>query len=709
MVSFIRIISFIFFNIFICVNSEIINNPVKTDTQSNPINYYIGFTTNHFNFNPERSGHPQTETLSISEDDNLIKFDDKSYISSSNVFLCIDQNNKKYLYADYNLYSITQNNQGIITKMTYYKSIPNYCNYFGYIKENGFEQQYKIKGARCSIQSDEIILYGINNKKIIFYYTKENKTYDVSFEHIINNLSCKLLQKAFYLCGFDQNNQVNVIILGYFYQENEIKKLIMHSSIIQVSGISSHDNIFLYDTNKPDYKALCVMDKDNYNVECKIIYFDVSLHYNQFRKTLEIKNIVADYQNKIYIKVDNCSLTVFYSEFLSCCGEQDKISCQRKNMKFETVNKFNINLPGRIYNLTIENNTDYATLNYMNETENGNYLYQYYIYPPICKNYTDKINNLIKKELPLFEKKTNTKYFIQFIKLPMDLGTYSLNGEEITNINQNIEIERDKAIFSFISTKQEIEPFDILYNVSIEETYSAICHISFTNKPCVEPNNCNNDETTNDGYHSDINENFMKNCFEKCETCSKEGDSTNMNCLSCNNNLIEESAEYHLILDKKGNCIERCKQNDLFLTSEKECVESCPSGTYNFSYNYTCLKSCPHNYEIINNKCVMKSVDNSISSEEFQSQITENITKFVNSSKLINGSDFIAVISTSDDMDPKEQLEKGISAIDLGNCTQVIKDYYNISDNESLIIMNIESKKTNEKSSDNSFNLGKNN
>ena len=156
-----------------------------------------------------------------------------------------------------------------------------------------------------------------------------------------------------------------------------------------------------------------------------------------------------------------------------------------------------------------------------------------------------------------------------------------------------------------------------------------------------------------------------------------------------------------------GNCVEECP-NNLFLTSEKECVESCPNGTYEFTFNYTCLESCPNNYEINKNKCAMKSVDNSISSEEFKSQLKENLKAFTNSSELINGSDFIAII-TSDNMDPKEQLKKGISAIDLGNCTQVIKDYYNISDNESLIIMNMESKKTNEKSNDNSFNLGKNN
>ena len=45
----------------------------------------------------------------------------------------------------------------------------------------------------------------------------------------------------------------------------------------------------------------------------------------------------------------------------------------------------------------------------------------------------------------------------------------------------------------------------------------------------------------------------------------------------------------------------------------------------------------------------------------------------MNSSSLINGSDFIAVVLSSDEIEPKEQIKKGISAIDLGNCTEQIK------------------------------------
>ena len=79
-----------------------------------------------------------------------------------------------------------------------------------------------------------------------------------------------------------------------------------------------------------------------------------------------------------------------------------------------------------------------------------------------------------------------------------------------------------------------------------------------------------------------------------------------------------------------------------------------------------------------------------ISMSEFENQIIKNISSFLNSTNVINGTDFIAMIYEVDEMEPKEQLKKGISAIDLGNCSKVIKDYYNIS---SFIVLNMESKK----------------
>jgi len=219
---------------------------------------------------------------------------------------------------------------------------------------------------------------------------------------------------------------------------------------------------------------------------------------------------------------------------------------------------------------------------------------------------------------------------------------------------------------------------------------------------------CFSNETIKGAYYLDINENpyTWKQCYEKCKACNTHGNETNMNCLSCETNL---NNNFELI---EGNCKIICG-NNTFITPDEDCVSICPNGTYQYSFNNSCLYSCPNNYEINkNNKCILKIIDQTVEVSEFKNQIINDITSYVNSSKVFNGSNFLAVVLSSDNTDPKEQLKNGISAVDLGECAQIIKEHYNISKEESLIILNIESKnernKKNESNGDKSFNLGKN-
>ena len=207
-------------------------------------------------------------------------------------------------------------------------------------------------------------------------------------------------------------------------------------------------------------------------------------------------------------------------------------------------------------------------------------------------------------------------------------------------------------------------------------------------------NNCFNNETIKGGYYLEKKEipYKWKKCYEKCEACKESGNSTNMNCLSCINNLNDSS--YRISLTSIGNCILVCS-----------------NGTYQYSNKSSELFQ--DNYmENENEKYVFKSFDITTTLVEFKSIIKYDLINNVNSSALINGSDFMAVIFSSNDMNPQEQIKKGISTVDLGDCSQVIKAHYNISDEEHFIILNIESKrnesKKNEENNNKAFNLGKN-
>ena len=218
------------------------------------------------------------------------------------------------------------------------------------------------------------------------------------------------------------------------------------------------------------------------------------------------------------------------------------------------------------------------------------------------------------------------------------------------------------------------------------------------------------------GYYLDkTNINYTWNkCYEKCETCNYNGNDTNMNCLSCKSKLISKTMKQSIFfkLSSNNNCIQICPDNT-FMTSEKDCVTSCPIGTFKYSLNNTCLHTCPNGISKSNNECIFKTFSQSTTLDDFKTQIMSNISAFVNSSKVINGSNFLAVILSSDNMNPEEQIKNGISAIDLGNCTEVLKEHFNISKEENLIIINMESKKDENKKNessvnDKSFNLGKN-
>ena len=256
-------------------------------------------------------------------------------------------------------------------------------------------------------------------------------------------------------------------------------------------------------------------------------------------------------------------------------------------------------------------------------------------------------------------------------------------------------------------------------------------------------NNCYDMNKTEEGYYLDNNFTgekgpIFKKCYKSCKYCEwglTFNTSTNEeihNCKECadnyfklENDLYPNNCYYNettynteeFKLSNLTNMIENNSSDIICLNNispDGYCVLTCPNGTYQFSLNNSCLYSCPHNYEIEKNKCIFKYFDPQTKAEEFKIQIKNDITSFVNSSKIINGSDFLAMVSTSDNINPEEQLNKGISAIDLGNCTNVIKEYYNISNEENFIILNMElkndDKQNNENNNkdDNSFNLGKN-
>jgi hypothetical protein len=271
------------------------------------------------------------------------------------------------------------------------------------------------------------------------------------------------------------------------------------------------------------------------------------------------------------------------SEFLFCCVNRDKIECERKNnITLETKAEFQINLSGNIYNLTmVNNNDDYVTLSYLNENSNQKFVYEYYIYPPECQNISTNVTPFNEIEFILFQKKTNTQYYITFNNLPFEFGESKLNGIELNNINEEIEINKDEAKFTFISNNNNsTDNFDIIYNISILETYSTECKISLS----------------------------IKSCYKSCKNCSLYSDQsneTNHNCIECN----EEKGYYHILNLEKSNCYTEQEMSELhpnyYLDTINRVFALCNSSckTCNGSTDENCL-SCEKDKYLYNGKCL---------------------------------------------------------------------------------------------------------
>ena len=166
-----------------------------------------------------------------------------------------------------------------------------------------------------------------------------------------------------------------------------------------------------------------------------------------------------------------------------------------------------------------------------------------------------------------------------------------------------------------------------------------------------ETGRCLSESDKPSNTYLDLETNTYRKCYERCSLCDEGGDESNNNCREClkyeNNSYI-----FHFVYNDKGKCLSDDEKPshaylDLNDNTYKLSSESCAS----------CYKKA----DTSNNNCI--------------GCLRESLT---HSYEIINGSDFISMVLSSDNMDPKEQLKKGISAIDLGECTEQIKEYYNI-------------------------------
>ena len=250
-----------------------------------------------------------------------------------------------------------------------------------------------------------------------------------------------------------------------------------------------------------------------------------------------------------------------------------------------------------------------------------------------------------------------------------------------------------------------------------------------------------------ESYYLDKKDKIYKPCLLGCKIC-EEFENEKIKCIECNSDLIlinnkcyencsyyyyfDKENNYHCTLDyectdngynkliiEKNECIDHCYNDQEYIYEFNNiCYKICPSGTVISSTNkYLCEKSCPSNYYYINkktNECI-----NNCSAIEFLNDIcgirnNNNYVKDIMIKKIgdeikngtldklilkvING-DITDILKVEDDTSYQITLSsnqnkyeyKNISSIILGDCETILRNIYEINDNQqSLIILKID-------------------
>ena len=155
-------------------NQQILNNPLNIlyPELRNP----IIFNSLNTSYNIITSGTIFVFDRATSQ--FKFSFASNDFTYSSPYFICIDESNNYFLYANKNYYQVVLNTAFEIENLDYIKTIDSTVKFCGYIKQYGFGKGNNFLDFRSDIGENEIVIYGKKEKKIYFYYVNKNKGFE---------------------------------------------------------------------------------------------------------------------------------------------------------------------------------------------------------------------------------------------------------------------------------------------------------------------------------------------------------------------------------------------------------------------------------------------------------------------------------------------------------------------------------------------------
>ena len=252
-------------------------------------------------------------------------------------------------------------------------------------------------------------------------------------------------------------------------------------------------------------------------------------------------------------------------------------------------------------------------------------------------------------------------------KIPVENVDTTIN---IPEISTEVEVEEDTNVKELGSKEITNEEYN-------EETNKG-SHLKETTSNIIK-------QSSNELYSSSFYTEIRENSYISKESINILTENTNSNINSNSDYTDNDNNSKNIYEDVTEKAELDIKTSEIDIKNYSETIQ--------FKNSSLIYNDC-NIIDFLDNLCEIK-------------EISKYLSSFINSSSIIKGDDFNALFFSSNDMNIKVQLDSGISAIYLDNCNDVIKNHYNISSEEDLIVLIIESINNKSRDINNSFNLGK--
>ena len=231
-----------------------------------------------------------------------------------------------------------------------------------------------------------------------------------------------------------------------------------------------------------------------------------------------------------------------------------------------------------------------------------------------------------------------------------------------------------------------------------------------------------------EGYYLDKSTNIFKKCYSTCKKCNELGNEDNNKCIECisthdfktdfknDNNCYQKCDNYYYFdSSNKYHCINDCP-NDFkkLIVSKKKCINNCINDDkYKYEFKNICYEECPSNTipsSDNNYICEEKKEDEDqckITQNELISSNDEVSINYINSLTKFYAKNFFSTnyyVSTYKNNYMSIYIYNNISClikktgtapeIDFGECYNKVKNFYNISEDLIISIININKNNT---------------